>query len=513
MPRGPATRALLVFAGAAVISAITILKGIQPNDEGLMLRAAARIADGQVPYSDFWWYYPPGQAYLLGGLWEAFGPSLLTWRILRLATDATVALLVYLLARRRAPEPAALTAAAAAALAMAYPTGPHPVPPALAMALGSLLLFQRRPVAAGALAGLCAFWRLELAGYLAIGILLAYATSREQRATSNAVRFSLSATLVGATLYLPVVLSAGISRSWELLVRWPLQEFSKQQSLPFPFDYDGPLNTDSVGGFFSDSLENLLEFYLPLVLVIGFAAALLTLGYRFRRERAEEVAMAVFAGGCLHYMLVRTDTFHTAPLAVCLSVLAAWCWSRRRAAAVPAAIAAMTFAYLLVEGLDRRWLEIRHDTTPLKLDVADGVRVPADERKPIEDAVHFVRDHVPAGDPIYVLGRRADWTTAGNPLFYVLADRPNPTRYDIAQPGIVTSESVQREIVEDLEESQPAVVVRWTDPVTTASEPNRAGRPTGVRLLDEYLAGAYREEARFGYYVMLVPAGAGPASG
>ena len=57
--------------------------GIQPNDEGLMLQAAARIADGQVPYRDFWWFYPPGQPYLLGGLWEALGPSLLTWQVVR----------------------------------------------------------------------------------------------------------------------------------------------------------------------------------------------------------------------------------------------------------------------------------------------------------------------------------------------------------------------------------------------------------------------------------------------
>ena len=32
-----------------------------------MLQAAARIADGQVPYRDFWWFYPPGQPLLLGG--------------------------------------------------------------------------------------------------------------------------------------------------------------------------------------------------------------------------------------------------------------------------------------------------------------------------------------------------------------------------------------------------------------------------------------------------------------
>jgi hypothetical protein len=46
-------RLALLFAGAALLSGVTLLDGIQPNDEGLMLAAADRIADGQVPYSDF----------------------------------------------------------------------------------------------------------------------------------------------------------------------------------------------------------------------------------------------------------------------------------------------------------------------------------------------------------------------------------------------------------------------------------------------------------------------------
>ena len=38
--------AALLFAGAALISGITILEGIQVNDEGLMLQAAGRGAGG-----------------------------------------------------------------------------------------------------------------------------------------------------------------------------------------------------------------------------------------------------------------------------------------------------------------------------------------------------------------------------------------------------------------------------------------------------------------------------------
>jgi len=72
-----------LFAAGLLVSGCTMLRDIQPNDEGLMLQAAARIADGQVPYRDFWWFYPPGQPYLLGALHALFGPSLLPWRVVQ----------------------------------------------------------------------------------------------------------------------------------------------------------------------------------------------------------------------------------------------------------------------------------------------------------------------------------------------------------------------------------------------------------------------------------------------
>ena len=150
--------------------------GIQPNDEGLMLQAAARIADGQVPYRDFWWFYPPGQPLLLGGLWALLGPSLLTWKIVRALARAGRSRCWRggsrgAAARRRGRRSRAWLAAT---LALAYPSGPHPFPITLALCLGALLCLER-PALAGALTGVAAFWRLEFAAYLALGVLLAYA--------------------------------------------------------------------------------------------------------------------------------------------------------------------------------------------------------------------------------------------------------------------------------------------------------------------------------------------------
>jgi hypothetical protein len=497
----------LPFAGAALACFAASMFGIQPNDEGLMLQAAARIADGQAPYADFWWFYPPGQPVLLGGLWAALGPSLLAWKVVRALAAGAVALLAWRLARRGgAPDWAAALAWAGSAFALAYPSGPHPFPITLALCLGALLCLER-PALAGALTGAAAFWRLEFAAYLMLGALLAYAV-REYRSRA-ALRYAGTAAAVAAALFAPFVVMAGPGDAFELLVRYPLLDFGDYQSLPFPLDYDGPLNTGSPGGFLSDSAESLLLFYLPLALVLGLAGALAAGALTFARDEWRRVAVAVFSLGMLHYLLARADAFHTGPLAVMVAVLAAWAapaLSRRAAAPVAAGAAALALAglaFAVVEGADRLWLVLRGGGVPLQLPVADGVRVPEAQAHVLETTVREVQARVPPGSPIYVVPRRSDLVTAGNPLLYVLTGRPNPTRYDIEAPGVVTSEPVQREIVADLERARPRVVVRDTSRVTAVREPNAAGRSSGVRLLDDYIARTYRRVVRHGSLVIL----------
>ncbi len=437
---------------------------------------------------------------------------------MRVLCDAGVAVLAYALALRGgASARLALASWLAAALAMSYPSGPHPFPLTLVLALAALLLFERRPLVAGALAGVAAAWRIEFAAYLVLGIVLAYWVRREGF-LRQAGGFLGAAAAAALVLYAPVVAAAGLGDSWDLLVRYPIEDFGEYQSLPFPFDYDGPLNTGSIGGFLSDSAENLLLFYLPLALVLGLVGSLLALGLRFRRERWPQLASAVFAIGMAHYLITRPDVFHTAPLAVMVAVLAAWAitdwreskprWARERsplrvAVLAGALLSAGALAYAIVEGLDRRWLELRTDYAELRLPVADGVRVRTAQRAALEGAVRHVQELVPKGDPIYVATRRSDLVSSGYPLFYVLAGHPNPSRYDIQAPGVVTSAPVQREIVRDLERTRTPLVVRWIAPISAAREPNRGGEPTGITILDDYLRRAYRREARYGDFVIL----------
>jgi len=525
----------LLFAAAAAISGLVMLKGMQPNDEGLMLQGAARIAGGEVPYRDFWWFYPPGQPYLLAGLWEVFGPSLLTWRIVRVLVNAAVALLVYMLARRAAPRGFALAAAAVPAVAMATPTGPHPYPVALALALGCLLVIDRSPVFAGVLIGLCALWRIEFAAYLGLGVALGYLIRPGDGGARAAGTFALAGVVSGAALFAPVVIPAGLGPSWDLLIRYPIEDFSDYQSLPFPRIYGGGFDFGSLSAA-RDTIGSVLSFQVPLLLMLDLAAVLAVFGLRFRRENWQLVPLAVFGVGMAHYLITRPDAFHVAPLAVTLAAPSAWiladAWRRLAPAArsglraapgriklslIPVPVIALTMGWLVLDGVQRWERQLESRMVPIELAVADGAReletyncslpgadpVQVCTLDDLESTVRHIRSRVPEGEPIYVGTQRSDLVTSGAPVLYVLSGRPSATRYDIAAPGVVTSAPVQREIISDLERRGLPLVVRWTASITAAPEPNRAGRSTGVRLLDSFFDRRYRRSARFGPYVVL----------
>jgi hypothetical protein len=407
-----------------------------------MLQAARRIADGQWPYRDFWWNYGPGQPVLLA----PFGGSLIAWRVIRIALDAAVALLAFRLARRHgASERAALLGWLAVAGAMAWPSGPGPNPAALALGLGALLLARERPAAGGALAGLAAVFRPEIGVAAALGA--AASTGRRGRA--------LAAALAVAVLgWLPFLLVAPGDLLDQTVGFLGIQDL---QRLPFPLDA-GTLDPNKV-----------LEFYAPLILVAGAVLAACT---------RPPLALVPLAAVGLLYLLGRTDEFHLVPLAAVLPIVLVTARRARVAALVVVALIAL-------HGLDRV-------VTLPREDPAWDAGNTGDERRVLDLA----------GDrTLFVAPPRFDRVTVGNPLLYVVAGAANPTRYDVIQPGVVTRSAVQREMVRDLEEARPEVLVRWLDP-RTRPEPNGAGRERGARLLDAYLARAYRCGRRVGPYLV-----------
>ena len=465
----------LLFVLGVALSAFTILQGIAPHDEGLMLQAGSRIASGQWIYRDFWLNYPPGQPLVVAGLHELFGASLLTWRVVRSLTDGGVALLAYLIVRRRGAGlwPGLLVWLAVAG-AMAWPTGPGPNPPALLLCFAALLAaLGQRPGLAGALAGVAFAFRFEL-GLAAVAAVLIVSPSRR----------ALVAAAAGALLPLVPFLIASPGALWhDTLGFYGIQGV---QRLPFPLGSPG-----------SAKPNKLLEYYLPAILVAGvvvYGARLLVVRDRFALALAPLVLVS------LAYLLGRTDEFHLVPLSAVLPVALGAGWVLgTRGGRLLAGATALVVALIALHGLDRRAESLIHPeggaTVPGP--AAHGVQTTPADAAELRRLYVAVQRLTRPGEPIFVADPRHDRLTAGDPLLYIILGHPNPTRYDVMQPGLVTTAAVQREIVGALAGTR--VVVRWLDPRAETAAPHTHGS----HILDRYLARRFTPRQRFGVYQLL----------
>jgi hypothetical protein len=482
-----------LFVLAAGLSAFTLLRPISPHDEGLMLQAGARIAHGQWPYRDFWTNYPPGQALVLAGLDKLFGISLLSWRILRVVIDALTALLAFRLAlRSTGSRPWALLAWLAVAGAMAWPTGPGPNPPALLLAFAALLLAPGRPTVAGVVAGVAILFRLEIGAAAVLGVLIAAPQGSRGRA-------AIAAVLAAAVTLAPFFVTDPGAMVHDTIGFLRIQGL---QRLPLPVHYHGPLRP-----------TKLLEFYFPLILLAAAAvsAEALTVASREEGEGAADrttLSLVPLALVGVAYLIGRPDEFHLVPLSAVLAVILAGAAATARHG-VLRVVLGVALAVIAIAGLERRAGQALHPPAAAAVPGPAGAGVhtsPADARS-LRQLRAAVDRLIGPGQPIFVANPRFDRVRVGDPLLYVILGHPNPTRYDVMQPGLVTTARVQREIIGSLRRTHTRLVVRWLNPTASAREDDGAGRSSGVHLLDRYLAAQFRREARYGDYEVLVAKG------
>jgi len=200
-------------------------KALNTFDEGWMVYAAERIADGQVPYRDFFLHTTPASYYILAALYELFGPSLIVGRLAALVVTAVTALLLYVLARKTASKWPALAAALCYTF---WSTGQWNVywytPVAFLFGLFALLGVARHYastgrtalVAAGvAVAGAYAA-KQNIGAALALGIVVALLVNgrRNLRGALASVAAFVSGGVVATTVLLAMLAATGALWDW-----------------------------------------------------------------------------------------------------------------------------------------------------------------------------------------------------------------------------------------------------------------------------------------------------------
>jgi hypothetical protein len=233
-------------------------------------------------------------------------------------------------------------------------------------------------------------------------------------------------------------------------------------------------------GFQGGDAKDFVTWLLPFAAVVTIALA---------AKRA--VGLAVLGVGGIVYFASRADLEHAQGLLVVAAAAAPF--------AKPRAVGATMLVLLLAVGVANRASAL---VRPPDLAPFESVRVPPREAEALPRLIADVRRRVPKGAPIYVAPLRSDLVTFSNPLLYALVGRPNLLHRDVL---LQAKPDEQAAIVRRLRSTRPKAIVRWIAPESARPEPNRRGRPSGSRELDRYIDATYREAARYGDYVVLVP--------
>jgi hypothetical protein len=275
------------------------------------------------------------------------------------------------------------------------------------------------------------------------------------RAPAHLLAAAAAGTLV---LFVPFILAAPGRFAEDLSGFLAVQDL---QRLPFPLTLSADPN-------------KLLEGAFPALLLAGAAACVVA-------RRAPGALLPLGAAGLL-YLLGRADEFHLVPLAVVTAVAAAAAGARAHAAGSrvwPPALGAVV-AVIALHGIERQAVRALNPPAlaPVPGGVGDGVRTLAADAAALRRLVPAVRA---TARPVFVAPPRFDRVSVGNPLLQVILRRPNPTRHDVMQPGVVTTAEVQRELRDDLAATRPRpLVVRWLAPAARRREPNGSARSSGV---------------------------------
>jgi hypothetical protein len=271
-------------------------------------------------------------------------------------------------------------------------------------------------------------------------------------------------------LYAPFLAAAGPVTVWDGLVVQATRD-GEWWRLPFP-DWFG-------GGDAKDFLSWLAPYVALLILVLAVP--------RYRRT----VGLVVLGAGAPVYFISRADLEHAQGLLVIAAAAAALIR--------PRLVGGVFLALLILVGIANRASAL---LDPPDLAPYGSVRVPPREAHALSRMVAVVQRLVPPGEPIYVAPLRSDLVSFSDPLIHYLTDRPNVLRRDVL---LQAKPEEQERIVAALERTKPEAIVRWIAPESATPEPNRRGRPSGSRVLDEYIASAYVVEATFGDYEVLRP--------
>lgn len=505
---------VILFLVCMAGSFICMERYVGVYDEALILFGAQRVGAGDLPHRDFYANYGPGSFYVLSWLFKLFSPSVLVERVWDSTVRSAIVVLVVLLVRTSSRGVVPWAAGLVTLLwLMALGFYSYPIFPVLALALASALALvpifagNRRPgrlVLAGALMGGVALFRYDagVAGTLCtvavlMGLAIRAPAGGPARAIGMVLLFLAGLMLVVGPVGVAYLVNGMLPDFWFDVVQIPARVYVATRGLPPP----------GLAMLLSSPIE--IGSYLPLLIAVTGAIVLVMDGRqrawcsRFWLALQLQLLTLVFIGkGYVRYSAIQMG------MALVTSVALLGCLIQRpsypgrlRRAALAVALGAMGLGTLaacrvdLERAVHNAWWLV-HGADCSVTPGLDSVRCFSVDPDLIK-TVSYIRRLTEPGTPLFVGLGRHDKILENDVLFYFLADRPSATKWHHMDPGVQTTEPIQREMVAELRAKRPPFVVLDTT-WDGVHEPNDSALSSGVTILDDYIRSAFRPVEIFG---------------
>jgi hypothetical protein len=458
--------ALILACLAAEAALLTV--GIDDLDEGYFVQQATRVLHGQVPYRDFHTLYSPGLAYLHALVFATLGgPSLVATRVVALLGRAGLAIVLYAMARPLVRQPlwAALPGVFLLIGLDDAPERwePHPGWLSTMFAVLAAWTLSARPstrsfAMAGSLAAAAYVFKQNTGVFILAAVVLTMFLCRSSPITDR----------LGwrAAAWQPVAAMAGFAA---VTATW---------LVPLLVALQGDL---SRLGVLVGAVDQASLFYAPEItslIPLACIAAGLSL-WRDTRLRWYLIAGIALLGT----QYPRMDTLHLAWSAPLLLVVGAAALDRLGPLfAVPALLGLALLAAPMVAA--------RLDYVGQPRASIGGVEAPERTADELHAVVADIQQRTEPGQSIFVYPT--------SPLLYVLADRPNPTRFDHLNPGAASAADIDA-LIDDIRRSDVQLIVT-SDFWRNAWGPSPANAP-----LEAHIAQSFEEVARHGSYRVHAP--------
>ena len=427
---------------ASVVFVVTLLllyllegsRVLLTNDEGIILEAAQRMAQGQRLYVDFFGYMSPGGYWLQSLAFRVLGISLAAGRAVVFTDFALQAAVIAWLVARFASRRAAI-------VAVLIFIGVHVPQPGLLTAQhrwdsAALAIFSAALITGGwpALAGACAAMAAICTPSVALVALVTAGWLAYRREWMAWQRYALGGLGAGG-LAIAVLAWDGNLAGFLAQMRWLREHYSAVNVMPY-----GSI----IGGWSALFTGQGAELVIGSLLLAGLALPAIlpavVVPWSFWRQEPQFVYLALVTLALVVSAYPRADVMHLAffvalPLALGAVLLA------RHQAAGAVAVALSVVALLYVAG----YVVARVKEHPVNSPVGT-LRASANESYALHDLLARVRP----GDGLYVHPYM--------PVLYFLTQAHNPTRYSYLAPGMMAGREEQQTL-QGLEQRPPAWVL------------------------------------------------------